>query len=95
MIIISPVGPLSAVILGAREALSAGRTYELVCQAAGSRPPALITWHLDGHQLSNNTVAVRGGRCFVRESNKYQWHVILSVNVIGSIKYFILWVLDT
>ncbi|XP_053628522.1 nephrin-like isoform X2 [Cherax quadricarinatus] len=49
--------PLSVIILASREAISAGREYELVCQSVGARPPASLTWWLDGVQLTNATVS--------------------------------------
>ncbi|XP_042207122.1 nephrin-like [Homarus americanus] len=38
--------PLWVRLLSSRDPLSAGRTYEVVCQSAGARPPAVIEWHL-------------------------------------------------
>jgi len=40
------VAPLNIRLLGAHQhqPLSAGRRYDLLCQSAGSRPPAIITW---------------------------------------------------
>ncbi|XP_037072241.1 nephrin-like [Pollicipes pollicipes] len=44
--------PLSVTILGsARAATLAGQSYELVCQAYGSRPPANLSWWMDGAAL--------------------------------------------
>ncbi|KDR20918.1 hypothetical protein L798_03856, partial [Zootermopsis nevadensis] len=43
--------PLDVRILGASQPLSAGRRYDLLCQSSGSRPPASITWKLDGQRL--------------------------------------------
>ncbi|XP_076030186.1 uncharacterized protein LOC143018581 [Oratosquilla oratoria] len=45
--------PLWVKLLTAREPLRAGRTYELVCQAVGSRPQAVIFWKLDHVTLHN------------------------------------------
>ena len=53
------VKPVSVKILGSREPLSAGREYEIVCQSSKGRPPAVITWYLDGVKLINATPAVR------------------------------------
>ncbi|CAL4175018.1 unnamed protein product, partial [Meganyctiphanes norvegica] len=47
--------PLNVQILGSREPLSGGRDYELVCQSAGARPPATLTWWMDGLQQHNTT----------------------------------------
>ncbi|XP_023707814.1 synaptogenesis protein syg-2 isoform X4 [Cryptotermes secundus] len=43
--------PLDVRILGASQPLSEGRRYDLLCQSSGSRPPASITWKLDGRRL--------------------------------------------
>ncbi|GBP20629.1 hypothetical protein EVAR_93743_1 [Eumeta japonica] len=40
-------------------ALTADRRYELTCDSAGSRPPALITWHKGKRQLKRITVSFR------------------------------------
>ncbi|KAK7078480.1 hypothetical protein SK128_010973, partial [Halocaridina rubra] len=42
-------GPESVQIHGLEGPLSSGRAQQLVCEARGSRPPAIITWWLDGH----------------------------------------------
>ncbi|KAK5647693.1 hypothetical protein RI129_002585 [Pyrocoelia pectoralis] len=44
-------GPVDVKILGANQALSAGRRYDLLCQSSGSRPPASITWWKNGQRL--------------------------------------------
>ncbi|XP_053632422.2 nephrin-like [Cherax quadricarinatus] len=49
--------PLSVKILASREAISAGKVYEVVCQSAGARPPASLTWWLDGVHLTNATIS--------------------------------------
>ncbi|XP_045615863.2 neural cell adhesion molecule 1-B [Procambarus clarkii] len=40
--------PLEVTILGENSPLSEGLRYSLVCEAGGSRPPAVITWWIDG-----------------------------------------------
>lgn len=45
-------------LLGAHQPLSAGRRYDLLCQSAGSRPPAVITWWRDGQRLEKTTETV-------------------------------------
>ncbi|XP_069950467.1 neural cell adhesion molecule 1-B-like [Cherax quadricarinatus] len=40
--------PLEVAILGENSPLSEGLRYSLVCEAGGSRPPAVITWWMDG-----------------------------------------------
>ncbi|XP_042230323.1 nephrin-like isoform X2 [Homarus americanus] len=47
--------PLWVRLLSSRDPLSAGRTYEVVCQAAGARPPAVIGWHLGNTRLTTHT----------------------------------------
>ncbi|XP_037078617.1 uncharacterized protein LOC119099657, partial [Pollicipes pollicipes] len=44
--------PLSVRLLGSNNPLSAGVTYQLVCQSAGSRPAAVISWWKDGRELT-------------------------------------------
>lgn len=53
------VQPLNVRLLGAHQPLSAGRRYDLLCQSAGSRPPAVITWWRDGQRLEKTTETVR------------------------------------
>jgi CD80-like C2-set immunoglobulin domain len=52
------VAPLNIRLLGAHQALSANRRYDLLCQSAGSRPPAVITWFRDGVRLDKTTETV-------------------------------------
>ncbi|CRK89491.1 CLUMA_CG003227, isoform A [Clunio marinus] len=49
--------PLNIRLLGAHQhqPLSAGRRYDLLCQSAGSRPPAVITWFRDSERLDRTT----------------------------------------
>ncbi|XP_042230318.1 kin of IRRE-like protein 1 isoform X2 [Homarus americanus] len=47
--------PLSVEVLGSGQALVAGEEYEVTCQSTGARPPATITWWLDGEQLINES----------------------------------------
>ncbi|XP_068152955.1 nephrin isoform X1 [Drosophila tropicalis] len=47
--------PLNIRLLGAHQPLSAGRRYDLLCQSAGSRPPAVITWWQNGIRLEKTT----------------------------------------
>lgn len=57
---ISTVAPLNIRLLGAHQhqPLSAGRRYDLLCQSAGSRPPAVITWFRDSERLDRTTETV-------------------------------------
>ncbi|XP_076044141.1 uncharacterized protein LOC143027083 [Oratosquilla oratoria] len=51
--------PEQVTLLGARGGpLSAGKPYELICSSKGARPPASISWWLEGNQLTNVTSAV-------------------------------------
>ncbi|XP_025417722.1 nephrin-like [Sipha flava] len=50
--------PLVVQVLSSRQPLSAGRTYEIQCQAMGSKPPANITWWKDNERLTNATQTV-------------------------------------
>lgn len=51
-------------ILNSNNPLSADRKYEIPCQTFGSRPPAEISWWLDGKELAapayNHTQKVGG-----------------------------------
>ncbi|XP_050691431.1 nephrin-like [Eriocheir sinensis] len=47
--------PLWVRLLSSRDPLSAGRTYKVVCQAAGARPPATITWRLGPARLNTHS----------------------------------------
>lgn len=38
--------------------LTAGRKYELPCRAYGSRPPAKLTWWMDGRRLDTTRETV-------------------------------------
>lgn len=45
----STVPPLEVKILGSEDgALSEGERYSLVCESGGSRPPAVLSWWLNG-----------------------------------------------
>lgn len=44
--------------MGSHQALSGGHRYDLICQSAGSRPPAMITWWQDGQRLGKATETV-------------------------------------
>lgn len=48
--------PLSVTILSSDHApLSANRKYDINCITVGSRPPARLSWWMDGQQLPNHT----------------------------------------
>ncbi|XP_049305880.1 hemicentin-2-like isoform X2 [Bactrocera dorsalis] len=50
--------PLSIRLLGAHQPLSAGRRYDLLCQSAGGRPPAVITWWQNNIRLEKTTETI-------------------------------------
>ncbi|KAF8774401.1 Hemicentin-1 like protein [Argiope bruennichi] len=50
--------PVSVKITSKNSALSAGHPVEIVCESAGSRPSAKITWWLNGTHLSDHTETV-------------------------------------
>ena len=41
-------------MIGRKDPVSAGRTYEFRCQAVGARPPPQITWWRGSAQLRDN-----------------------------------------
>ncbi|CAK1602643.1 unnamed protein product [Parnassius mnemosyne] len=43
--------------IGEGGVLTAERRYEVACESAGSRPPALVTWHKGKRQLKRITVS--------------------------------------
>ncbi|CAG9563424.1 unnamed protein product [Danaus chrysippus] len=47
--------PLSVEILLREQPLSVGRQAELWCKSSGARPPAVVTWWLDGKKLESIT----------------------------------------
>ncbi|CAG9563488.1 unnamed protein product [Danaus chrysippus] len=47
--------PLSVEILSIEQPLSVGRQAELWCKSIGARPPAVVTWWLDGKKLESIT----------------------------------------
>ncbi|XP_049813795.1 nephrin-like [Schistocerca nitens] len=51
------LAPLEARVLSSDQELSAGRRCSFTCQATGSRPPAIVTWWLDGHLQPNVSVS--------------------------------------
>ncbi|XP_076394781.1 nephrin isoform X1 [Megachile rotundata] len=51
--------PLSVTILSSEHApLSADRKYDINCMSVGSRPPAKLSWYMEGKKLNNYTEKV-------------------------------------
>ena len=48
------VGALDVRLLGRKEPVSAGRSYEFRCQSVGARPAPIITWWRGSIQLREN-----------------------------------------
>lgn len=53
------VRPLVVEITFNNQPLSADRNYDIECQAIGSRPPAKITWWLNGQEVEGRSQTVR------------------------------------
>lgn len=56
--VMSAVKPLEVQVLSSKQPISAERTYEVQCQAVGSKPSANITWWKDNERLTNVTQSV-------------------------------------
>jgi len=50
------VKPLTVNILKTESPLVADKRYEVTCESAGSRPPAIITWYKGKRQLRRTKV---------------------------------------
>ncbi|XP_063889128.1 nephrin-like isoform X2 [Scylla paramamosain] len=50
--------PLWIHLLSSRDPMSAGWPYAVVCNSAGSRPPAIVTWQLGNATLTSHTEKV-------------------------------------
>lgn len=61
--------PLSVEIMFPNQPLSSDRGYEVDCEAVGSRPPAKITWWMDGIELKSHSQKVRERR-YIKLLNK-------------------------
>lgn len=49
--------PAHVLIENKLEPLVAGRPSEIICQTAGSRPPAHVTWYLDEQRIDGGAVS--------------------------------------
>lgn len=56
------VRPLLVEITFSNQPLSADRNYDIECQAFGSRPPARITWWINGHEYKERSKTVSSSR---------------------------------
>ena len=54
VLLLFSVGSLDVQLLGRKEPVSAGRSYEFRCQSVGARPPPTITWWRGSIQLREN-----------------------------------------
>lgn len=71
--------PLTAKILNTVNPLVADRRYEVVCESAGSRPPAIITWYKGKRQLKRTKVH----HYFSKNTNPIYAHSKRSDNLIS------------
>ncbi|KAJ8873853.1 hypothetical protein PR048_024689 [Dryococelus australis] len=56
------VKPLTVRILSKQSPLVADKRYEVTCESAGSRPPAVITWYKGKRQLKRVKVSLDTSR---------------------------------
>ena len=52
------VAPVSVLIVNKGDQLVVGEPSDIVCRSSGSRPPAHITWYLDGKRIEGGTESV-------------------------------------
>ena len=52
------VAPVSVLIVNKGDQLVVGEPSDIVCRSSGSRPPAHITWYLDGRRIEGGTESV-------------------------------------
>ena len=52
------VAPVSVLIVNKGDQLVVGEPSDIVCRSSGSRPPAHITWYLDGKRVEGGTESV-------------------------------------
>ena len=58
VILIVSVAPVSVLIVNKGDQLVVGEPSDIVCRSSGSRPPAHITWYLDGKRIGGGTESV-------------------------------------
>lgn len=71
------VGPSSVEIRGLEGPVSAGKLLRVECEAKGSRPPATLTWWLDGTMLTSTSQVV-----------SKTFFLLVDVNIGSAIKLF-------
>ena len=59
------VAPVSVLIVNKGDQLVVGEPSDIVCRSSGSRPPAHITWYLDGKRIEGGTESVSIFVCLV------------------------------
>ena len=60
------VAPISVSIVNKGDQLVVGESSEVVCRSSGSRPPAHITWFLDGNRIEGGAESVsKKQKCFI------------------------------
>ena len=52
------VAPVTVLIVNKGDQLVVGEPSDIVCRSSGSRPPAHITWFLDGKRIEGGTESV-------------------------------------
>ena len=52
------VAPVSVLIVNKGDQLVVGEASDVVCRSSGSRPPAHVTWYLDGQRVEGGTESV-------------------------------------
>jgi len=70
-------------LLTSHEPLVVGRSYEMVCQAAGGRPATNLLWFLDDEILQNYTTKVIFSYfvIFIRQNVIVSYLMLLSFNL--------------
>ena len=66
------VAPVSVLIVNKGDQLVVGEPSDIVCRSSGSRPPAHITWYLDGKRIEGGTESVS---IFVSFNNFYNFEI--------------------
>lgn len=73
--------------------LTAERRYEVACESAGSRPPALLTWHKGKRQLKRITVSTQCSfncKNILNQANELPQRFITAILVLSTFFLLIL-----